>query len=111
MPSNAQRFLRKVRSALWTLKGKTPRGPRTRIQRWYRRHPRIACALEIVKSLLKEGCGIRAYDPAAIERAQEVLPSEGVIHAKSAYEAANGADALLILTDWPEFAKLDLPRA
>ena len=66
--------------------------------------------MEIVRALLKEGCEIRAYDPAAAERAQEVLPREGMIYAKSAYEAAKGADALLILTDWPEFAKLDLPR-
>ena len=67
-------------------------------------------AIEIVKSLLKEGCEVRAFDPAATERAMEVLPQEGITYSKSAYEAANGADALLILTDWPEFAKLDLPR-
>jgi UDPglucose 6-dehydrogenase len=103
------RFLRKVRNALWTLKGKRLavlglafKGGTDDI--------RESPAIEIVKALLKEGCEIRAYDPAAAERAQEVLPCEGMTYAKSAYEAATGADALLILTDWPEFAKLDLPK-
>lgn len=103
------RFLRKVRSALWTLKGKKLavlglafKGGTDDI--------RESPSLEIVKSLLKEGCEIRAYDPAATDRAAEVLPKEGMSYAKSVYEAATGADALLILTDWPEFATLDLPR-
>lgn len=103
------RFLRKVRNALWTLKGKRLavlglafKGGTDDI--------RESPAIEIVKALLKEGCGVRVFDPAAAERSSEVLPAEGVIYCKSAYEAANGADALLILTDWPEFAHLDLPR-
>ena len=103
------RFLRKVRSALWTLKGKKLavlglafKGGTDDI--------RESPAIEIVKSLLKESCEIRAFDPAARERACEVLPKEGMSYHSSAYEAADHADALLILTDWPEFAKLDLPR-
>jgi UDPglucose 6-dehydrogenase len=103
------RFLRKVRSALWTLKGKklavlglSFKGGTDDI--------RESPAIEIVKVLLKEGCEVNAYDPAATERAQEVLPKQGVKYAKSAYDAATGADALLILTDWPEFANLDLSR-
>ncbi|HWR13196.1 MAG TPA: UDP-glucose/GDP-mannose dehydrogenase family protein [Terriglobales bacterium] len=103
------RFLRKVRNALWTLKGKRLavlglafKGGTDDI--------RESPAIEIVKALLKEGCEIRAFDPAAAERAKETLPSENMVYCESAYEAANGADALLILTDWPEFAKLDLPR-
>jgi UDPglucose 6-dehydrogenase len=103
------RFLRKVRSALWTLKGKklavlglSFKGGTDDI--------RESPAIEIVKVLLKEGCEVNAFDPAATERAQEVLPKQGVKYAKSAYDAATGADALLILTDWPEFANLDLSR-
>jgi UDPglucose 6-dehydrogenase len=45
-----------------------------------------------------------------MERAREVLPAKNVTYAGSAYEAARGADALLILTEWPEFASLDLSR-
>jgi UDPglucose 6-dehydrogenase len=58
---------------------------------------------------LQEGCKICAFDPAAMERAQEVMGT-GVRFANSAYEAATGADALLILTEWEEFASLDLQR-
>ena len=101
------RFLRKVRTALWTLKGKKLavlglafKGGTDDI--------RESPAIEIVKSLLKEGCEIRAYDPAAMERSREVLPSRGISYHDSPYAAASGADALLILTDWNDFADLDL---
>jgi UDPglucose 6-dehydrogenase len=54
---------------------------------------------------------ITAYDPAAMERAKEVLPpSEKLSYATDIYEAAKGADAVLILTDWKEFAEIDLTR-
>jgi UDPglucose 6-dehydrogenase len=103
------RFLRKVRSALWTLKGKKLavlglafKGGTDDI--------RESPAIEIVKSLRKDGCEIRAFDPAAMERSREVLSDDGISFLDSAYEAAHHADALLILTDWPEFAQLDLPR-
>jgi len=58
---------------------------------------------------LQEGCKIAAFDPAANERAREVLNSS-IEYAADAYEAASGADALLILTEWEEFASLDLDR-
>jgi len=58
---------------------------------------------------LQEGCKITAYDPAAMERTQETMNSH-MKYAGSAYEAARGADALLILTEWEEFANLDLNR-
>jgi UDPglucose 6-dehydrogenase len=63
--------------------------------------------LFLVQSLLQEGSTITAYDPAAMDRAREVLGSK-INFASSPYEAAQGADALLILTEWEEFANLDL---
>ena len=63
----------------------------------------------MVQELLREGCHISAYDPAAMERAKEVLNS-GVEFAADPYQAAKGADAVLILTEWEEFANLDLDR-
>ncbi len=103
-----QRFLRKVRSALWTLRGKhlgvlglAFKGGTDDI--------RESPALFLVQALLQEGCQITAYDPAAMERTQEVMNSN-IKFANSAYEAASGADALLILTEWEEFASLDLDR-
>jgi UDPglucose 6-dehydrogenase len=103
------RFMRKVRSALWTLKGKRL-GVLGLAFKGGTDDIRESPAIEIVKALQKEGCEIRVFDPAAIDRAKEVLAKTGITYANSAYEAANGADALLILTDWQEFAKLDLPK-
>ncbi len=104
-----RRFLRKIRSSLWTLKGKRLavlglafKGGTDDI--------RESPALAIVESLLAEGCSISAYDPAATERAREVLRRENVSFAASAYAAAEGADALLVLTEWEEFRHLDLGR-
>jgi len=62
-----------------------------------------------VQDLLREGCRVCAYDPAAMERAKEVLQN-GIEFAPDAYQAAKGADAVLILTEWEEFAALDLER-
>ena len=103
-----QRFLRKVHSALWTLRGKKLavlglafKGGTDDI--------RESPAIFLVQSLLQEGSKITAYDPAGMDRAREVLGSR-IDFATSAYEAADGADALLILTEWEEFANLDLNR-
>ncbi len=102
-------FLRKVRKTLWTLKGKRLavlglafKGGTDDI--------RESPALDLVQTLLREGCEVAAFDPAAMERARAVLPKDGVHFAGDAYAAAQGADALLILTDWDEFANLDLER-
>jgi UDPglucose 6-dehydrogenase len=100
------RFLRKVRSALWTLKGKRIavlglafKGGTDDI--------RESPAISLVKLLLREGCEVVAYDPAAMERAREVF--DGRVHyAENPYDAADQADALLVLTDWEEFSALDL---
>ena len=103
-----QRFLRKVRSALWTLRGKNL-GVLGLAFKGGTDDIRESPALFLVQALLQEGSKITAYDPAAMERVQEVIPS-GLGFANSAYEAARGADALLILTEWEEFANLDLNR-
>ena len=102
------RFLRKVRGVLWTLRGKRLavlglafKGGTDDI--------RESPALLLVQELLREGCRISAYDPAAMERAQEVLGSS-IEFTPDPYDAATGADALLILTEWEEFAALDLTR-
>lgn len=104
-----RRFLKKVRSALWTLRGKQLgvlglafKGDTDDI--------RESPAIEIIQALLKDGARVRVYDPAAAERAAAVLPEHGVIYAADPYAAAAGSDALLILTEWKEFASFDLPR-
>jgi UDPglucose 6-dehydrogenase len=102
------RFIRKVRSALWTLRGKKL-GVLGLAFKGGTDDVRESPAILLIQSLLQEGCEISAYDPAANERAREVLNSS-VRLAESAYDAARGADALLILTEWEEFAALDLKR-
>jgi len=102
------RFLRKVRSVLWTFRGKRL-GVLGLAFKGGTDDIRESPAVLLVQELLREGCHICAYDPAAMERTKEVLKS-GVEFASDAYEAAAGADALLILTEWEEFAALDLDR-
>ena len=105
-----KRFLSKVRSALWTLRGKKLavlglafKGETDDI--------RESPAVDMVEMLLAEGCSVVAYDPAAMERAKAELPASAQMkYAADSYEAAKGADALLILTDWKEFAELDLEK-
>ena len=105
-----KRFFQKVRSALWTFRGKrlgvlglSFKGGTDDI--------RESPALDIVEQLVKEGAIVTAFDPAATDRAKEVIPpSAQVRYVDDAYKAAEDADALLILTDWQEFAELDLDR-
>jgi UDPglucose 6-dehydrogenase len=103
-----QLFLRKVRSALWTLKGKRL-GVLGLAFKGGTDDIRESPAVLLVQMLLQEGCIIAAYDPAAMERARPVL-NGSVGFVSSPYEAARDADALLILTEWDEFAGLDLDR-
>jgi UDPglucose 6-dehydrogenase len=58
--------------------------------------------------LQKEGAKIRAYDPKAMDKAREVLP--GVEFCDGPYDAASGADAIIICTEWDEFRQLDLEK-
>jgi hypothetical protein len=69
---------------------------------------REAPSLDIAKVLLAAGASVRAYDPAAVERARMLVPD--VEYLKDAYEVADGADALVLITEWNEFRQLDLRR-
>ncbi|MGB7267048.1 MAG: UDP-glucose/GDP-mannose dehydrogenase family protein [Terracidiphilus sp.] len=108
--SQREVFFNKVRSALWTLRGKrlgvlglSFKGDTDDI--------RESPAIEIIKKVLQAGAIVTAFDPAAMERAREVLPpAANMKYAGDPYEAATDADAVLILTDWKEFGALDLKR-
>lgn len=103
-----QRFIRKIKSTLWTLRGKKL-GVLGLAFKGGTDDVRESPAISIIESLLQEQSSIIAYDPAAEERAREIL-TDRIRYAKTAYEVAEGADALLILTDWEEFGLLDLQR-
>ncbi|HWZ52857.1 MAG TPA: UDP-glucose/GDP-mannose dehydrogenase family protein [Granulicella sp.] len=103
------RFVEKIRKALWTLRGKKLavlglafKGGTDDV--------RESPALEIVQLLKAEGASIRAYDPAAMERARGALIDGTISFAADAYDACAGADAVLVLAEWEEFAALDLNR-
>jgi len=66
-------------------------------------------AIQVIEMLLEEKCQITAFDPAAMDRARQLLGNR-ISYAPEAYAAAEGADALLILTEWKEFMNLDLAR-
>ena len=105
-----KRYFRKVRSALWTFRGKKL-GVLGLAFKGGTDDIRESPATELISEFLNEGCVISAYDPVAMERTKKVLPPSGSLaYAQDAYEAASDADALLILTDWQEFAELDLER-
>jgi UDPglucose 6-dehydrogenase len=69
---------------------------------------RDAPAIDIVRHLMKEGATVRAYDPVAMDNAARILPDIEMCH--DAYEVAEGADALLLVTEWNEFKHLDLAK-
>ncbi|MDD5559434.1 UDP-glucose/GDP-mannose dehydrogenase family protein [Candidatus Methylomirabilis sp.] len=69
---------------------------------------RYSPALALINRLLAEGVAVKAYDPKAMERALQQLPS--LVCCQNPYEVASGADALVVATEWKEFANLDLTR-
>jgi UDPglucose 6-dehydrogenase len=102
-----EQLMEKVRKALWVVKEKKIAvlglafKPNTD-------DVRFAPAIEVVHCLQAERAVVRATDPVAIEKARPLLP--GVELVTDAYRAARGADALLLLTEWPEYGKLDWAR-
>ncbi|HUD20203.1 MAG TPA: UDP-glucose/GDP-mannose dehydrogenase family protein [Patescibacteria group bacterium] len=70
---------------------------------------REAPSITIINELVKQGAKIIAYDPVAMDNAKPLLPKD-VSFAKNPYEAANGADGVVVLTEWNEFQQLDLVK-
>lgn len=69
---------------------------------------RDAPALTIISTLLEHGAIVRAHDPQAMEEAAKVLP--GVTYCSNPYEACEGADAVVLMTEWNEYRALALDR-
>lgn len=66
-------------------------------------------ALYIIQGLIDRGGNIRVFDPAAMQDARRVL-GQSVTYCNDAYEVANGADAVVLITEWNQFRNLDLGR-
>src|SRR5271155_2345332 len=102
-----EHFVEKIRKELWVVRGK-------KIAIWglaFKPNTddvRFAPSIPLVKLLLNEGAAVSAYDPRAIEKAKAVLPD--INYCSNPYEAAEGADAIVIVTEWDEFRVLDWER-
>lgn len=104
-------YVEKIKKALWILKDKKIAvlglsfKPETD-------DIREAPSVRVIQELIKEGSFLRLYDPKAMENMKEVFPEEQpqLLYAKSSYEAAKDANALLFITEWDEFKKLDLRK-
>jgi UDPglucose 6-dehydrogenase len=103
-------FFNKIRSTLWTLRGKRIAALGLAFKA-DTDDIRESPALNVIRRLIEAGAHVSAYDPAAMEKAQQALPpSDSLRYAEDVYDAADHADALLILTEWREFAQIDLAR-
>ena len=104
--NNHQReiFVRRVEEYLGNLKGRT-------LAVWGLSYKggtddiRESAAIDIVQRLFARGAEIVAYDPLAVEKSKAVL-SDQITFTSTAVDAVEGADALLVLTDWPEFREV-----
>lgn len=100
-------FIEKIRKELWVLRGR-------KIAVWglaFKPNTddvRFAPAFEILKALMHEGSVVSAYDPVATEKAKALLPE--VNYCSTPYDAAQDAEAILIVTEWDEFRALDWTR-
>jgi UDPglucose 6-dehydrogenase len=101
-----ERFLAKVREALWVLKEK-------KIAVWGLTFKpdtddvRSSVAVDVVRDLVAEGADVTVYDPKGMEKAKEFKLVEGAKFADSPLEAAKDAEALIVATEWKEFAAVD----
>jgi UDPglucose 6-dehydrogenase len=101
------RFLDSIREALWVLKDK-------KLAVWglaFKPNTddvRSSVAMSLVERLVAEGADVTAYDPKAMEKAKSMPVTGKIKLASSALEAAAGAEALIIATEWHEFASVDL---
>ncbi len=108
--SRLDRFVHKVRQALWMIDGKVV-GVLGLAFKPGTDDIRESPALRIADDLARRGARLRVYDPKAMENTKSVLPEgDTVTYCADAYGAAEGAHALLVLTEWEEFRNLDLPR-
>lgn len=98
-----ERFLKKIREALWVLRQKKI-GVLGLAFKGNTDDVRSSVAIGIVQALIAEGAEVHAYDPQGMEKARALVPEAKM--AASAEAVAEGVDALLVLTEWNEFKSL-----
>jgi UDPglucose 6-dehydrogenase len=102
-----ERFLKRIRDTLWVLKDK-------RIAVWGLTFKpdtddvRNSVAVDLVNDLIREGAHVAVYDPKGNQKVQEFNLCPGVHLASSALEAVRDAETLVLATEWPDFAAVDM---
>jgi len=102
-----ERFLKSIRDTLWVLREK-------KIAVWGLTFKpdtddiRSSIAIELVADMLGEGAQVSVYDPKGTERAREISEIKSARFCENALDAVDGAEALVIATEWEEFANVDL---
>jgi Predicted UDP-glucose 6-dehydrogenase len=102
-----ERFLKTIRDTLWVLREK-------QIAVWgltFKPNTddiRSSVAIDLIAEMMKEGAHASVYDPKGMERAQASGLIKGARFCKTALDATEGAEALVLATEWPEFASVDL---
>src|SRR5438046_1221365 len=102
-----ERFLKSMRDTLWVLREK-------KIAVWGLTFKpdtddiRSSVAIELVADMLREGAQVSVYDPKGMERAREISEIKSARFCENALDAVDGAEALVIATEWEEFANVDL---
>jgi len=102
------RFIKKIEETLWVLKDKKI-GVLGLAFKQNTDDVRLSPAIELCERLQREGAHLRVHDPAAMDKARAIL--RNVTYVDKMDDVAEGCDALVIATEWPEFKKLDLERA
>ncbi|MCX6895307.1 MAG: UDP-glucose/GDP-mannose dehydrogenase family protein [Verrucomicrobia bacterium] len=102
------RFVKKITDTLWVLKGKKI-GVLGLAFKQNTDDVRMSPAIDLCQRLQKEGATLRVHDPKAMEKAKAIL--KDVTYVDDMNAVAEGCDALVVATEWPEFKKLDLDRA
>ena len=102
------RFVKKIMETLWVLKDKKI-GVLGLAFKQNTDDVRQSPAIDLCQRLQKEGAKLRVHDPKAMEKARAVL--KDVTYVEDMNEVAEGCDALIVATEWPEFKQLDLERA
>ncbi len=102
------RFIKKIMETLWVLKDKRI-GVLGLAFKQNTDDVRMSPAIDLCQRLQKEGAILRVHDPKAMDKAKDVL--KNVTYVENMDDVAEGCDALVIATEWPEFKKLNLERA
>ncbi|MCI0745925.1 MAG: UDP-glucose/GDP-mannose dehydrogenase family protein [Verrucomicrobia subdivision 3 bacterium] len=101
------RFIKKIEETLWVLKDKNI-GVLGLAFKQNTDDVRLSPAIELCERLQREGAQLRVHDPRAMSKAKAIL--RDVTYVDDMNDVAQGCDALVIATEWPEFKKLDLER-